>query len=142
MSEIGGQKKWGILAWQAMEQKAHSVFPVAWDNIALRLIQIARGFNVWIIDLMEIKGKLFIDGNETIMTLHTYSVSKRIGTSFNVVGYNQGWSRCRSRHCPYLERSQDGHEEHSRCWMYGEVTVGAQIQPDPIWEPFAQNQRS
>lgn len=56
--EIGGQKKWGILALQLLEMKAKgkAEFRVAWDNIALCVIQLAQGTNVWLINLRAIKG--------------------------------------------------------------------------------------
>ncbi|KAJ7027301.1 ribonuclease H-like domain-containing protein [Mycena alexandri] len=55
--EIGGQKKWGILALQLLEMKAKgkAEFRVAWDNIALCVIQLAQGTNVWLINLRAIK---------------------------------------------------------------------------------------
>jgi hypothetical protein len=64
MSEVGGPKKWGILAWQVIDQRDNSVFPIAWSNIALCLIQNARGSDVWIIDLEKIKCEPSIYGKK------------------------------------------------------------------------------
>lgn len=53
MTETSGQKKWGILAWQVIQQETYkeTKFPVAWDNIALCVIQLARGPDVWVMNV-------------------------------------------------------------------------------------------
>jgi hypothetical protein len=47
-----------MVGWQIVEFRTKSPFPVAWDNIGLRLIQIAHGKVVWVLDMWKIKGKL------------------------------------------------------------------------------------
>lgn len=54
---IGANKKTAILGWQIVELNAHSTFPIAWKNIGLRLIQIAHGNHVWVLDMWKIKGE-------------------------------------------------------------------------------------
>ncbi|KAJ7617680.1 ribonuclease H-like domain-containing protein [Mycena polygramma] len=51
----GGNRKSMILAWQVLEKELNDKFPVAWDNIALCTIQIARANDVWIINLNKTK---------------------------------------------------------------------------------------
>ncbi|KAJ7640379.1 hypothetical protein DFH06DRAFT_1334741 [Mycena polygramma] len=51
----GGNKKSMMLAWQVIERDSNAVFPIAWDNIALCIIQIARAEDVWVINLNKIR---------------------------------------------------------------------------------------
>ncbi|KAJ7601440.1 ribonuclease H-like domain-containing protein [Mycena polygramma] len=57
MTETSGQKKWGILAWQVIQQETYkeTKFPVAWDNIALCVIQLARGPDVWVMNVRSMR---------------------------------------------------------------------------------------
>ncbi|KAJ7656126.1 hypothetical protein DFH06DRAFT_1132605 [Mycena polygramma] len=55
LNDVGGQKKWGVLAWQIMEQRAPKRFAIPWDNIALCLVQIARDSDVWVVDLRKMR---------------------------------------------------------------------------------------
>ncbi|KAJ6581761.1 ribonuclease H-like domain-containing protein [Mycena capillaripes] len=52
---VGGSRKTMLLAWQVLEMEMNATFPVAWGNIALCTIQLARGQDVWIINLNIIK---------------------------------------------------------------------------------------
>ncbi|KAJ6470784.1 ribonuclease H-like domain-containing protein [Mycena vitilis] len=52
---VGGSKKSMTIAWQVLENETNAIFPVAWNNIALCTIQIARGQNVWIFNLNKMK---------------------------------------------------------------------------------------
>ncbi|KAJ7511885.1 ribonuclease H-like domain-containing protein [Mycena galericulata] len=47
-------KKAAILGWQIVELGSGS-FTVAWDNIGLRLVQIAHEDNVWVFDMWKIR---------------------------------------------------------------------------------------
>ncbi|KAJ7229634.1 ribonuclease H-like domain-containing protein [Mycena rebaudengoi] len=38
-----------------MEQATNSAFPIAWKNIALCVIQLARGKDAWVIDITRVK---------------------------------------------------------------------------------------
>ncbi|KAJ7710929.1 ribonuclease H-like domain-containing protein [Mycena rosella] len=44
-----------ILGWQVVELGIHRVFPVAWNNIGLRTVQVARDDKVWVLDMWKIK---------------------------------------------------------------------------------------
>ncbi|KAJ7613318.1 ribonuclease H-like domain-containing protein [Mycena polygramma] len=55
LNDVGGQKKWGVLAWQIMEQRPPKQFAIPWDNIALCLVQIARDSDVWVVDLRKMR---------------------------------------------------------------------------------------
>ncbi|KAJ6536051.1 ribonuclease H-like domain-containing protein [Mycena capillaripes] len=51
----GAARKYAITGWQVIELKKNAPFAVAWGNIGLRLIQIARGDEVWVLDMWKIK---------------------------------------------------------------------------------------
>ncbi|KAJ7130012.1 hypothetical protein C8R43DRAFT_957222 [Mycena crocata] len=52
----GGQaRKAAILGWQIVELRTHTIFPIAWDKIGVRLIQLSRDNDVWVLDMWEIK---------------------------------------------------------------------------------------
>ncbi|KAJ7925803.1 ribonuclease H-like domain-containing protein [Mycena leptocephala] len=51
----GTNKRLALLGWQIVELATHCIFPVAWDNIGLRLIQIAYGEVVWVLDMWKIR---------------------------------------------------------------------------------------
>ncbi|KAJ7664480.1 ribonuclease H-like domain-containing protein [Mycena polygramma] len=61
IGEVGGSKKTGILAWQAVEKFIHrdKKFPVDWDNIATCVVQLSKGDDVWLINLREIRGESY-----------------------------------------------------------------------------------
>ncbi|KAJ7697476.1 ribonuclease H-like domain-containing protein [Mycena rosella] len=48
-------RKAAILGWQIVELGKHKVFPVTWKNIGLRLVQIARDNDVWVLDMWKIQ---------------------------------------------------------------------------------------
>ncbi|KAJ6522939.1 ribonuclease H-like domain-containing protein [Mycena vulgaris] len=48
-------RKAAVLGWQIVELDSNDVFPVAWSNIGLRLIQIARDDTVWVLDMWKIR---------------------------------------------------------------------------------------
>ncbi|KAJ7270159.1 ribonuclease H-like domain-containing protein [Mycena haematopus] len=51
----GGIRKAALLGWQIVELKSSKKFQVAWDNIGVRLIQIAEGNDVWVLDMWKIR---------------------------------------------------------------------------------------
>ncbi|KAJ6520783.1 ribonuclease H-like domain-containing protein [Mycena vulgaris] len=51
----GALRKAAILGWQIVELHATDVFPVAWNNVGVRLIQIARDNSVWVLDMWKIR---------------------------------------------------------------------------------------
>jgi hypothetical protein len=53
----GTNKRLALLGWQIVVVTLYQILPVAWDNIGLRLIQIARGNVVWVLDMWKIRGK-------------------------------------------------------------------------------------
>ncbi|KAJ7488884.1 ribonuclease H-like domain-containing protein [Mycena latifolia] len=46
-----------LLGWQIVELSLFQIFPVAWDHIGLRLLQIARGNDMWVLDMWKIRGE-------------------------------------------------------------------------------------
>ncbi|KAJ7466347.1 ribonuclease H-like domain-containing protein [Mycena latifolia] len=48
-------RKTAILGWQIGELGTKKPFPIAWNNIGVRLIQIARGNLVWVMDMWKIR---------------------------------------------------------------------------------------
>ncbi|KAJ7448107.1 ribonuclease H-like domain-containing protein [Mycena latifolia] len=48
-------RRQALLGWQLVEVSLHKIFPVAWDNISLRLVQIARGNDAWVLDMWKIR---------------------------------------------------------------------------------------
>ncbi|KAJ7683324.1 hypothetical protein B0H17DRAFT_1137813 [Mycena rosella] len=55
VKKVGSNKKSMLLAWQIIEQESFAQFPVAWKNIALCVVQIARGKDIWVMNLNKIK---------------------------------------------------------------------------------------
>lgn len=55
----GANRKAAILGWQIVElAKCSGEFPVAWDNIGLRLIQIATDDTAIVLDMWKIRGRV------------------------------------------------------------------------------------
>ncbi|KAJ6562864.1 hypothetical protein DFH09DRAFT_1082818 [Mycena vulgaris] len=52
---VGGSRKSAVLAWQVLEARRSNNFPFAWDTMGLCIVQIARGRDVWIIDVRRMK---------------------------------------------------------------------------------------
>ncbi|KAJ6474025.1 ribonuclease H-like domain-containing protein [Mycena vitilis] len=48
-------RKYAMLGWQIIELQTVEPFPVAWNNIGVRLIQLARGDDAWVLDMWKIK---------------------------------------------------------------------------------------
>ncbi|KAJ7638103.1 ribonuclease H-like domain-containing protein [Mycena rosella] len=48
-------RKTALLGWQIVELGSHNKFPVAWKNIGLRLIQVARDNELWVQDMWKIQ---------------------------------------------------------------------------------------
>jgi hypothetical protein len=73
----GTNKRLALLGWQIVELTQHRTFPVAWDNVGLRLIQIARDDIAWILDMRKVRSKhaiLIIKWNDGLIT---FSCSER-----------------------------------------------------------------
>lgn len=51
----GGPRRSAMLGWQIVELRTGS-FSVAWDNIGIRLLQLAHGDKVWVLDFWKIRG--------------------------------------------------------------------------------------
>ncbi|KAJ7622778.1 ribonuclease H-like domain-containing protein [Mycena polygramma] len=51
----GALKKHAILGWQVVEMKMRSPFRVAWNNIGLRLVQIATDKEAFVLDMWKIR---------------------------------------------------------------------------------------
>lgn len=56
LSGAGGSKRAAILGWQIVETKTGK-FSIAWDNIGLRLVQLAHENTVWVLDMWKIRGE-------------------------------------------------------------------------------------
>lgn len=52
-----GQRKGAMTGLQIAELHAKPTFDVAWDNVGIRLIQIAWKDEVWVLDVRRIRGK-------------------------------------------------------------------------------------
>ncbi|KAJ6457534.1 ribonuclease H-like domain-containing protein [Mycena vitilis] len=52
---VPGNKRSGILAWQACRAKAAGGFTIEWANMGLCIIQIAYGKDVWLLNMNRIK---------------------------------------------------------------------------------------
>lgn len=50
-----GGKRTMMLGWQLVELRS-GIFSVAWDNIGLRLVQIAHEQTAWVLDMWKIRG--------------------------------------------------------------------------------------
>ncbi|KAJ7881450.1 ribonuclease H-like domain-containing protein [Mycena leptocephala] len=48
-------RKTAILGWQIVELAMYQQFPVAWDNMGLRLVQIARDDTAWVLDMRRMR---------------------------------------------------------------------------------------
>ncbi|KAJ6548896.1 ribonuclease H-like domain-containing protein [Mycena capillaripes] len=51
----GGIRKSALLGWQIVELAKYHNFPIAWDNIGLRLVQIANDDVAWVLDMWKIR---------------------------------------------------------------------------------------
>ncbi|KAJ6598383.1 hypothetical protein DFH09DRAFT_1071400 [Mycena vulgaris] len=51
----GALRKTVILGWQIVELHATDMFPVVWNNIGVRLIQLAQDDSVWVLDMWKIR---------------------------------------------------------------------------------------
>ncbi len=55
LAKVGGGRRSVVAVLQAKELQ-RSRFGVAWNNIGLCVVQLARGDDVWVINLTKIKG--------------------------------------------------------------------------------------
>ncbi|KAJ6507243.1 ribonuclease H-like domain-containing protein [Mycena vitilis] len=69
---VGGNRKSAILGWQVLEKWGCDPFPYAWDTMGLSLVQIARGSDVWVIDVRRMKA---VPG-ELLRVLTSTSIAK------------------------------------------------------------------
>ncbi|KAJ7032306.1 ribonuclease H-like domain-containing protein [Mycena alexandri] len=51
----GSARRTALLGWQLVELHTSKRFPIAWDKIGLRLIQISQGDEAWVIDVWKIR---------------------------------------------------------------------------------------
>ncbi|KAJ7939465.1 ribonuclease H-like domain-containing protein [Mycena leptocephala] len=51
----GANRRTALLGWQIAEITKHSKFPVAWDNVGLRCIQLVIEGVVWVLDMRKIR---------------------------------------------------------------------------------------
>ncbi|KAJ7635499.1 ribonuclease H-like domain-containing protein [Mycena polygramma] len=51
----GASRRNAMIGWQIVESRIRRPFRVVWANIGLRLVQIARDDNVWVMDMWKIK---------------------------------------------------------------------------------------
>lgn len=56
-----GNKRSGTIVWQAIQKKYGMGFQIEWDNIGLCIVQIARGNDVWLLNMNRIKGNVKVD---------------------------------------------------------------------------------
>ncbi|KAJ6572803.1 hypothetical protein DFH09DRAFT_1079493 [Mycena vulgaris] len=86
----GALRKPVILGWQIVELHATEVFPVAWNNIGVRLIQLVRGDSVWVLDMWKIRASVLREvpenGNLALKTcveeVLGYQLSKDLSASW------------------------------------------------------------
>ncbi|KAJ7616343.1 ribonuclease H-like domain-containing protein [Mycena polygramma] len=52
---VPGNKRSGILAWQACRARSAGGFAIDWNNAGLCIIQIAKGNDVWLLNMNKIK---------------------------------------------------------------------------------------
>ncbi|KAJ6449311.1 ribonuclease H-like domain-containing protein [Mycena vitilis] len=50
-------RRYALMGWQIVELRSNAIFPVAWDNIGVRLIQLAKDDECFVLDMWRIKGK-------------------------------------------------------------------------------------
>jgi hypothetical protein len=65
----GANRRTALLGWQIAEITMHSKFPVAWDNVGLRCIQLAIEGVVWVLDMRKIRGEHAIGSHRQMVTL-------------------------------------------------------------------------
>ncbi|KAJ6460681.1 ribonuclease H-like domain-containing protein [Mycena vitilis] len=53
--DVPGNKRSAIIAWQATQTFKSPTFKILWDNIGLCVVQIARGNDVWILNMNRIR---------------------------------------------------------------------------------------
>ncbi|KAJ7182685.1 ribonuclease H-like domain-containing protein [Mycena crocata] len=51
----GAARRAALTGWQVVELQSHQSFPIAWDNIGLRLVQIYQRGDAWVLDMWKIK---------------------------------------------------------------------------------------
>ncbi|KAJ7626523.1 ribonuclease H-like domain-containing protein [Mycena polygramma] len=54
-TNVPGNKRSAIVAWHAAKLAGDEVFEVLWDNIGICIVQIARGEEVWLLNLNRIR---------------------------------------------------------------------------------------
>ncbi|KAJ7932919.1 ribonuclease H-like domain-containing protein [Mycena leptocephala] len=54
-NNVAGNKRSGMIVWQAMQMEFHGGFVIKWDNIGICIVQIARGNNVWLLNMTRIR---------------------------------------------------------------------------------------
>ncbi|KAJ7917065.1 ribonuclease H-like domain-containing protein [Mycena leptocephala] len=54
-NNVPGNKRSGTIVWQAIQKKYGMGFQIEWDNIGLCIVQIARGNDVWLLNMNRIK---------------------------------------------------------------------------------------
>ncbi|KAJ6525343.1 hypothetical protein B0H19DRAFT_1084889 [Mycena capillaripes] len=52
---LGGVRKSALLGWQLVELAMHRRYPIAWDHLGLRLIQIATDESAFVLDMRKIR---------------------------------------------------------------------------------------
>jgi hypothetical protein len=57
-STVPGNKRSGIIAWQALQIEYGGGFEIVWDNIGLCIIQIAGGTDVWLLNMNRIRDEI------------------------------------------------------------------------------------
>ncbi|KAJ7815398.1 hypothetical protein B0H13DRAFT_1924201 [Mycena leptocephala] len=57
-NNVPGNKRSGTIVWQAIQKKYGMGFQIEWDNIGLCIVQIARGNDVWLLNMNRIKGNV------------------------------------------------------------------------------------
>lgn len=60
-NNVPGNKRSGIIVWQAIQKKYGMGFQIEWENIGLCIVQIARGNDVWLLNMNRIKGNVKVD---------------------------------------------------------------------------------
>lgn len=56
LQKVGGNLRTALIAWQ-VAKKTGGTFKIEWDHIALCYVQLAKGKDVWIINIKKMRGK-------------------------------------------------------------------------------------
>ncbi|KAJ7615624.1 ribonuclease H-like domain-containing protein [Mycena polygramma] len=51
----GANRRYALLGWQIVELTRSRDFPIAWDNIGLRLVQLSHNDVAWVLDMYKIR---------------------------------------------------------------------------------------